>query len=920
MAEAFIEAVVAYTNAQTRRNAEAYLIQFEQNPASFNIATQILQIPSSQLKPESVQLVYYFALKAIESTTKNYQLFNDELRLATAKNLLNWAIKQQPGMALKKAIQTGVNLLLTNPSLTPTLLVQVIILIIRGVSNENECYPTLVLLDEINEALIEKSKAFSTLVPLSNAVKDEFRKDGISVVIQFLFQAMTNQKYTKEALVVFSSYIPWVDISFSTNEAFMRCLFASLQVPALFSTGVNVLQAIVSKGMPGAQKFLLLQKLNINNSIPHNIPPASDEFEKVCNLVGATLSEILVAVEKEFPVKQIVAGKVQITQQQLVMVFQLISGNFVFFLELFSKADLSTTKEFSAVIARIVGDFYGPLLNVLIPPQEVAQLAVLVFQTLFGKYQQLIRNAFESEELTLNELTTALANVYKCATVLDYSKETIKKFLDDLQQYGATDNEGSSVVCHAYFLLQLPDKLLQQKETQVYMGQHVGKYFMNAVPKLLVRSESVILSCVIRYLSFMDTNTVEYIVNNALIVCMQNKHVEAVKDLVFQYKKLGGNGKEDWVINIVKQLLLNEEVLYTQKQLREESDIYEILGVLSEKYMEWVIANVFQVTLTRLNETCRTKSDFCGKYVYKKLENFVEFLRQNRNVNRIEVRGVFEGYKLVVKGVMRGEIYIEQSLLLDVGKKVNEFLQQWVESVSEQSLEIPSPLEMVQYYGRNYEGQKMVVSVMTHIANKQQKMKQRIVTEEYIHVLKMYVENIGDIEQLGVDTELYREKVDEFLMIINLTNLPIHVGDMLNYINWSGYIKGLFCILKTLKNMEMGKMILKHCVRSIEMFVESNGIVGKSFGIFNFVGLFVELVYQTKLSNYFPMGQAIVEGLRGLLTSTKKHPEILNVLKLFIDNITDINKKNWISNFFGNIMTVTPNALSVPVIVNLLKN
>ncbi|ELP90272.1 exportin T, putative, partial [Entamoeba invadens IP1] len=167
----FVQAVLNFTRGSPEQRilAEKYLISKEKSPQFYPVAVQILQyVPEQQNLLVDKNFLYFYAIKVIETVTRDQATFSHEARTDTVNFLLSWAEKQPPGIAMKKAVQVAVVLAISNEMFFPAFYPQTV-LSLASHNSISAKISSLLFINELNLNLFDKGPN-SNLLDLSEKV------------------------------------------------------------------------------------------------------------------------------------------------------------------------------------------------------------------------------------------------------------------------------------------------------------------------------------------------------------------------------------------------------------------------------------------------------------------------------------------------------------------------------------------------------------------------------------------------------------------------------------------------------------------------------------------------------------------------------------------------------------------------------
>ncbi|EKE37447.1 hypothetical protein ENUP19_0253G0042 [Entamoeba nuttalli] len=918
MTQEFINAVVQYTTGslQNRQEAESYLVQLETQPQAFNIGMSIIQGNYSHPnQPQITQTILYFALKLIESSTKNVQNFNGITRKQLSISLLDWCLTQPAGMAMKKAIHTSISLMIGNNQFLPSEWPITIINLKNKVTTELQSLVIILTLKEINDELIEKSKAFSQLTDLSNKVKDAFRENGVKEIVDFLYRCMTNEHLVKDSLELFGTLVSWIDISFSTNSEFVQRLYSYLNSPALFNPTIFIFSEIISKGMDPMVKLSLIHSLQLIKFIPIPNNSNEDSFTSVCKLSGVIINEILAATERKFPVKALVTGRVQIQPEVFNTIQEMLSSNFIFFVNLFQRSSLDMAKEFSSGITKAINDFFAPLLNKFIIPNSLVEVESILLQALYSKYQMFIKNEFDDDGNNGSDLLNCLKTIYRASSDLDQSCLVLQQFLQQLMTFNLKNPSVESVSCHAYFILHFPDKLMARPETVQFMTQHVTTFSQQFIRFVDIASEhSPIYPAISRFLKYISGDCLYGIIEYSIGVVEKGKCFSEIKDLVREARSNGMNPRQEWSIKVGQIVKNVAETIWIKRNVIETVDLYSILSDLTDSGLSVVIKEVFGPEIEHCNSLGNNGDiQFTTQYIGSRLKNVSAFLKKNGFTSRRESFTLYNEYCPIVERIIRGEIQCDK---MNIKKYVVDFVQMWIEAINPEFHVIPSIQAMSNYLNESVNDILLLGTLMTHLLSKQNKLNVVILGNEFKFVLQGFLNSLDGTDQLNETSELFREKMDIAKVIFSLMTFPPQMYHVFNEFDYTIFIKNIMFIIEKLRSDELAKMIEKYCMKSIEIYLMTNGEIGKSIGINIWLQLFTQIINRVKLTKNYGMSFCIVEGFKSLVGLIQKYPVLIEMIKSFISTLPS-DKQQWVSIFYSTLIQCQN--VTVPQVMNLLK-
>ncbi|KAL7711737.1 Exportin-T [Entamoeba marina] len=867
MTQDFVNAVTQFVvgDPNQRSTAEHFLTQLELEPRSFDIGNQVLQMNQSQLSssPIVAQHITYFALKLIETSTKNKQLYNPQFRKNLTQQLLDWCLSQSTLMIIKKVMQIVVNLLLNNEHVVPNDWRDLCLYLSSKITTQQHKIVTLLFLNEINEGLIEKSRAVSQLHDLSNKVKDSFRENGIQNVVRIIYSGISddNPSTQKIALEVFAGYISWIDLSFSTDPQLIQRIYEIMLNSNNCVPVLEVLNEIICKGMPPMNKIMLIKNLNILSKLPQQIDIYNDAYEPLCKLCSRVLIELLDSTEKLYPMRTVMSNPSVFPQEHFEIIRGLIISYFGYFLQLFRASPVEQTKDFSPSITIALTSFFQPLINNGITEETMSEIVSTLYQVLYSKFMEFTTNGFDDDTETTNHMMNSLRTIFRSASLADISRNNIAQFFNQLIQFNTSNSTLQTITCHAHLLLQFPDVLMNEQLVQQFISQHIVKYAQFALPYVETSPmNSPLYPAITRFIKFISKESIHAIIEFSINILIKGKCFKQIKDLIHSARSNGFVAPPEWSIKIGQLLKNCDDNSWNTHQFINETDLYLILGDITSESTSIIINTLFKPQIDRCTQVITTTDNtFSSGYIAQKLKNVTSFLHQLKPPYKVEIYEFFKGYCPIIQTI--------------------------VKAISPEFYVLPPLQGLAMFVGNEYSDYELLLSIIIHITNKQQKLNVQIIDNDYIVVVNHFIQLLTNINTVDPKSELYREQESLLKIYIQLL--------------YSSYLKTVIHFI--------GKMGDLHY--SSNVFPDIQHYI--------FIDLLVKIVLRIRTSSDYALKLSAVEASKMIQTFLKNYTALYTIIPSYIEN-TPPEHKEWVMTFFNKIDPQTAPTVTIPML-NLLS-
>ncbi|ELP90273.1 exportin T, putative, partial [Entamoeba invadens IP1] len=628
--------------------------------------------------------------------------------------------------------------------------------------------------------------------------------------------------------------------------------------------------------------------------------------------------------ERDFPVNSILYGKSTLNQMDFLEIHKIVVDHFLLYVLLFEKGEIENSMEFSSVITKIINSYfsdYSPITQQITQnSNDSVKIGIAgIYRGLFSSYKNVLKDSVDDDDAA--NVEKSLAAIYRAAASIDEQATILLQFLGEMLKVNECNCSVESVTCHSYFLLQFPDLLMNEENIKNVIVDNVNKFYIKALQVgTTVGTKCPVIPALTRFFMYLPVQSVMQIIDFCVQLAAHRKMVEEVKEALLEFRKLKDAVQplQQWAVEMVKTTLVIDDTEWNTKKLSEHQDVYTIIGcVTSPQLLGDVIASLFLPQINKCN-LAFTQPDvyFSTAYIGSRLSFCSTFLKTNLFFNKTEISKLFEGFCPVMLKIVNSEVPIIKE---GIKKSIIEFLNVWVLALGDNFSVVPPLRAILGWFGTEAVDAMIVGSSVLQMVTKQEKIKSVIVNDEYCGVVQYFINSLSGIEHLNLGSELLHEKVETMGMVFKMINLPKSVVVVLNGIDFTTFISSVMVSIEKLNCFELAKQLSGYIVRSITLFIESNGVIGKNVGMNVWLMLFARLVLKTKNTKNFGMNMAVAECFRGILKVCVECNGFSKVLEQFVvSGVLGEQQQNFVV-ILQRVFALHPEQITTSKVMNILK-